>query len=78
MIGEEEVFLYPVNELIGAEISVASPELKAQRIDVLNRLSNQPRWNHGCSYCRDKENGHAPDRLETIPAYVKGRQGDQH
>ncbi len=42
VIGEEEVFLYPVNELIGAEISVASPELKAQRIDVLNRLSNQP------------------------------------
>ena len=42
VIGEEEVLLYPVNELIGAEISVASPELKAQRIDVLNRISSQP------------------------------------
>jgi len=41
VIGEDEVTLYPANELIGAEISVASPELKAQRIDVLNRLSNQ-------------------------------------
>ena len=36
IIGEEEVFLYPANELIGAEISIASPELKAQRIEVLN------------------------------------------
>ena len=33
--------LYPANELIGAEISVASPELKAQRIEVLNLLSKK-------------------------------------
>ncbi|WP_458415252.1 transcription-repair coupling factor [Schinkia sp. CFF1] len=36
MIGEDEVFLYPVNELIAAEIAIASPELKGQRIDALN------------------------------------------
>ena len=30
VIGEEKVLLYPANELIGAEISVVSPELKAQ------------------------------------------------
>lgn len=38
IVGEEEVFLYPANELIGAEIGIASPELRAQRIEVLNRL----------------------------------------
>jgi len=38
VISEEDVFLYPANELIGAEISVASPELRAQRIEVLNRM----------------------------------------
>ncbi len=36
LIGEKEVFLYPANELIAAEISIASPELKAQRIEALN------------------------------------------
>ncbi|GKU85015.1 transcription-repair coupling factor [Niallia sp. NCCP-28] len=36
IIDEKEVFLYPANELIAAEISIASPELKAQRIEVLN------------------------------------------
>src|SRR3954447_1968619 len=41
VIGEEDMFIYPANELIGAEISVASPELKAQRIEVLNHLSKQ-------------------------------------
>ncbi|TKC13903.1 transcription-repair coupling factor [Robertmurraya kyonggiensis] len=39
LISEQEVFLYPANELIAAEMSVASPELKAQRIDVLNHWS---------------------------------------
>jgi transcription-repair coupling factor (superfamily II helicase) len=37
-LGEEKVLLYPVNELISAEIAIASPEMKAQRIDVLNKL----------------------------------------
>lgn len=37
-LGEDQVLLYPVNELISAEIAIASPEMKAQRIDVLNKL----------------------------------------
>ncbi|MDQ0163411.1 transcription-repair coupling factor [Aeribacillus alveayuensis] len=36
---DENVYLYPVNELIASEIATASPELKAQRIEVLNQLS---------------------------------------
>ncbi|MBU8881411.1 transcription-repair coupling factor [Bacillus sp. FJAT-29790] len=39
LAGESEVYLYPANELIAAEISIASPELKAQRIEVLNYWS---------------------------------------
>jgi transcription-repair coupling factor (superfamily II helicase) len=38
-LSDEEVFLYPANELIAAEMSVASPELRSQRIEVLNKLS---------------------------------------
>ncbi|WP_018924731.1 transcription-repair coupling factor [Salsuginibacillus kocurii] len=34
----DDVQLYPVNELISSEIAVASPEMRGQRIDVLNRL----------------------------------------
>lgn len=37
------VYLYPVNELIASEIAVASPELKAQRIELLNRLCKEKR-----------------------------------
>ncbi|WP_261134726.1 transcription-repair coupling factor [Bacillus sp. Marseille-Q3570] len=40
LLGEDIVHLYPVNELTSAEIAIASPELKSQRIDVLNHLSN--------------------------------------
>ncbi len=36
LVGEDEVYLYPVNELIASEIAVASPELKGQRIEALN------------------------------------------
>jgi transcription-repair coupling factor (superfamily II helicase) len=36
LIGDMDVFLYPANELIAAEISIASPELKAQRIEAMN------------------------------------------
>ena len=35
----DQVLLYPVNELIASELAIASPELKAQRMDVLNQLS---------------------------------------
>ncbi|MGM7703734.1 transcription-repair coupling factor [Pseudalkalibacillus sp. Hm43] len=41
ILGEETVHLYPVNELTSAEIAIASPELKSQRIDVLNRLADR-------------------------------------
>ena len=40
LLGDQSVFLYPVNELISSEIAVASPELRAQRLDVINRLTN--------------------------------------
>ena len=39
-IPEEELFIYPANELIAAELSVASPELRAQRIEALNYWSH--------------------------------------
>ncbi|MGG4167472.1 transcription-repair coupling factor [Rossellomorea vietnamensis] len=39
-LSEDEVYLYSANELIAAELSVASPELRAQRIEVMNKLSN--------------------------------------
>nr|WP_245575534.1 transcription-repair coupling factor [Alkalicoccus chagannorensis] len=35
-LGEDDVYLYPVNELISAEVAVASPELRGQRIEALN------------------------------------------
>lgn len=38
-VSEENVFLYPANELIAAELSIASPELRAQRIEALNYWS---------------------------------------
>ena len=40
-IGEQQVALYPVNELISSEVATASPELKGQRIQVLNQLVRQ-------------------------------------
>jgi len=39
LLSEKEVFLFPANELIAAELSIASPELKAQRIEALNHWS---------------------------------------
>ncbi|WP_173918010.1 transcription-repair coupling factor [Halobacillus sp. Marseille-Q1614] len=38
---DNEVHLYPVNELIASEIAVASPELRSQRIDALSQWLNQ-------------------------------------
>jgi transcription-repair coupling factor (superfamily II helicase) len=35
---EDRLFLYPANELIASELGVASPELRAQRIEALNYL----------------------------------------
>lgn len=39
LLPDKKIFLYPANELIAAEMSIASPELKAQRIEVLNYWS---------------------------------------
>ncbi|WP_437350198.1 transcription-repair coupling factor [Paenibacillus humicus] len=36
---DDEVLLYPANELVAAEAAVSSPEMLAQRMDVLIRLS---------------------------------------
>jgi len=33
----DDVYLYPVNELIASEIAVSSPELRSQRIEALNK-----------------------------------------
>ncbi|UJL46488.1 transcription-repair coupling factor [Virgibacillus sp. NKC19-16] len=39
--GEDDVHLYPVNELIASEIAIASPELRSQRIDSLTAWSKR-------------------------------------
>jgi len=39
LLAPDEVLLYPANELIAAEGAVASPEMLAQRVDVLTRLA---------------------------------------
>ncbi|MCM3570801.1 transcription-repair coupling factor [Neobacillus mesonae] len=41
LVNDKEVHLFPANELIAAEISIASPELKAQRIEALNYWCKQ-------------------------------------
>jgi transcription-repair coupling factor (superfamily II helicase) len=38
-ISSDDVFIYPVNELISSDIAVASPELKSQRVEALNYWS---------------------------------------
>ena len=66
-----DVFLYPANELIGAEISVASPELKAQRIEVLNHLVHKEKGNHDCTNCWNEENGSTPAFGKSISLHLK-------
>lgn len=39
LIDSEELYIYPVNELIVSDFAVASPELLAQRVEVLNHLA---------------------------------------
>ena len=36
LVPSDEVYLYPVNELISSEIAIASPELRGQRMEALN------------------------------------------
>jgi transcription-repair coupling factor (superfamily II helicase) len=43
LFGEEEVRLYPADELIAADLSVSSPELRAQRIETLDFMLTQKR-----------------------------------
>ena len=43
LVGNEQVFLYPVNDLISSEIAIASPELKAQRLQVLLHWAKNPK-----------------------------------
>ncbi|MGL4523850.1 MAG: transcription-repair coupling factor, partial [Bacilli bacterium] len=38
ILGEQAVWMYPVNDLTAAEMSIASPELRAERIEVMKRL----------------------------------------
>lgn len=38
---EDNVYLYPVNELIASEVSISSPELRAQRIEALTEWSQK-------------------------------------
>ncbi|WP_010649005.1 transcription-repair coupling factor [Oceanobacillus massiliensis] len=40
-MNESDVHLYPVNELIASEISISSPELRAQRIEALTEWSRR-------------------------------------
>ncbi len=39
-LSENEVLLYPANELIAAETAISSPETSARRLDVLLKLAN--------------------------------------
>src|SRR5690625_2776350 len=34
-LGEKDLHLYPVNEMIASDIAISSPELKSQRIEAL-------------------------------------------
>ena len=41
LVGEDQVLLFPANELIVSEMAIASPETLANRIEVLNKLSEK-------------------------------------
>ncbi len=40
LVGEQQVHLYPAEELIAAEVSFSGPELRAHRIDTLNHMKS--------------------------------------
>ncbi|HBI03130.1 MAG TPA: transcription-repair coupling factor [Paenibacillaceae bacterium] len=40
LLPEENVWLYPANELVISEVSISSPEIIAQRLEVLNDLAS--------------------------------------
>ncbi|MCI1859080.1 MAG: transcription-repair coupling factor [Sporolactobacillus sp.] len=39
LVSPQELFLYPVNDLIASDLAISSPELLSQRIEVLNQLA---------------------------------------
>lgn len=39
LVANDQLLLFPANELIGSELAIASPEMLAQRIQVYNRLA---------------------------------------
>ena len=41
LVGEDQVLLFPANELIVSEMAIASPETISSRIEVLNKLSER-------------------------------------
>ncbi|RXT09007.1 transcription-repair coupling factor [Ammoniphilus sp. CFH 90114] len=41
LVGDDQVLLFPANELIVSEMAIASPETLAGRIEVLNKLSEK-------------------------------------
>ncbi len=43
LLGEDDVRLYPADELIAADLSVSSPELRAERIETLDFMLSQKR-----------------------------------
>ncbi|MGI2329729.1 transcription-repair coupling factor [Planococcus sp. YIM B11945] len=40
LVGEENVHLYPADELIAADVSFSGPELRAHRVDTLDHMKN--------------------------------------
>ncbi len=42
LLGEDLVRLYPADELIAADISIASPELRAQRLEAIDHMLTNP------------------------------------
>ena len=43
LVGEENVFYYPADEFIAANMAISSPELRAQRIATLEKLASGAR-----------------------------------
>lgn len=41
LLGEDNVHYYPADEFIAADMSIASPELRAQRIETLDHMLHQ-------------------------------------
>ena len=41
LLGEDNIFYYPADEFIAADMTIASPELRAQRIATMDRLASK-------------------------------------